>query len=359
MTTGQRLPLALFAVLASLLWAAPASAAVPREYFGVMLDGPALHPLIDIGVEARLIASTGSGSARVAFYWRDLQPVEGQAPDFGPSDRIVSAAARAGLRVFPTIVRAPEWATGGDGREGAVPDDPATYASFAADVVRRYGRNGSFWAENPSLPQLPVFAYQVWNEPDIGRYWQGDPWPSTYVRLLRAAYPAIKGVDPFAQVVAAGLTNRSWEDLDELYAAGARGLFDAAAIHPFSRRPVNVLRIIKLARRTMQRRGDGALALVLSEISWSSGKGRSTHNYGWEMTERGQARKIREILPLLARARERYKIQSVYWYTWLSPPPGERESFSYSGLRRLQRGQFEPVSKPALRAFKATVRRLL
>ena len=349
------LRLALTLVLA-LTFAAPAAAKTPRGFFGVMFDGPALAPETDLVAEARLARRNGFGSMRVAFYWRHMQPEEGDPVDFSETDRIVGAAAQAGMRVFPTIVRAPAWATGGDDHEGAVPLDPSTYAAFVTEVVRRYGRGGTFWAYG-LVPVRPIVSYQVWNEPDIGRYWQGEPWAPTYVRLLRPAARAIKAVDPRAQVVAAGLTNESWEDLRLLYKAGGRRHFDAAAIHPFSRRPSNVLKIVRLARGVMRRAGDRRKPLVLSEVSWSSGKGRSTFNYGWETTERGQAKRIRQILPRLARQRRRLRIQSLYWYTWLSPQLGDDESFSYAGLRRLTE-EGTPISKPALRAFRATVRRL-
>ena len=351
MTTALRL---ILAALAALVAAAPAHAAIPREFFGVMVDGPALAPEIDLESEARLMADTGAGSMRAAFYWRHMQPREGEPIDFSETDRIVAAATQARLRVFPTLVRAPAWATGGDEDEGAVPD-PAAYAAFTAEVVRRYGHGGSFWDTQPV--DLPIRSWQVWNEPDLGRYWQGRPWPSTYVRLLRAARPAIKGADARAQVVAAGITNRSWRGMRALYAAGARGLFDAAAIHPFSRRPSNVVKIVRYVRGAMRRARDGRTPIVLTELSWSSGKGRSTLNYGWETTELGQAERVRQILPMLAAARKRLRIQALYWYTWMSPPVGERASFSYAGLRRLD-DDGKPVSKPALRAFRATVRRL-
>ncbi|HEV2062048.1 MAG TPA: hypothetical protein VGR12_04275 [Solirubrobacteraceae bacterium] len=353
MRSATRLTLAL---VFALTFAAPATAATPRSFFGVMFDGPALRADTDVVSEARLASRSGAGSIRVAFYWRQMQPEAGGPIDFSDTDRIVGAAAQAGMRVFPTIVRAPSWATGGDEHEGAVPLDPSTYAAFVAEVVRRYGRGGTFWSHG-LVPVRPIVSWQVWNEPDIGRYWQGDPWARTYVRLLRPAARAIKAVDPRAQVVAAGLTNRSWVDLRLLYKAGARRHFDAAAIHPFSRRPSNVLKIVRLARAVMRRAGDSRAPLVLSEISWSSGKGRSTFNYGWETTERGQARRIRQILPMLARERRRLRIQSLYWYTWLSPQLGDDESFSYAGLRRLD-DEGAPVSKPALRAFRTTVRRL-
>ena len=100
-----------------------------------------------------------------------------------------------------------------------------------------------------------------------------------------------------------------------------------------------MLKIVRLVRQVMRRNGDATLPLVLSEISWSSGKGKSTFNYGWEETEKGQAARIREILPMLARERNRLRLQALYWYTWLSPAVGDDESFSYSGLRKLRRGQ--------------------
>ena len=354
--TGARRAL-LATLLLVLALCGTAQARVPASFFGVMADGPLLEPQTDLAREARLMRGAGVGSMRVAFYWRDLQPQF--APiDWSSTDRIVEAAARARVRVLPILVRSPAWAAGGDEREGAVPNADA-YANFAAEAVRRYGPRGTFWAQRRDVRPMYVRQWQVWNEPDIGRYLSpppGQSWPAAYVPLLRAANAAIKRDERGATVVAAGLANRSWEDLRELYRAGARGPFDAAAIHPFSRRVSNVLKIVRLARAEMRRRGDARKPLMLTEVSWSSGRGQSSFNYGWETTEAGQAARVREALTALARERTRLRIGGVWWYTWLSPPVGDDESFSYSGLRRLRGGR--PVSKPAYTAFKQTVRRL-
>jgi hypothetical protein len=355
--TKPRLLIAALLACLSALPAATAGAAVPSSFYGVMGDGPLLDGRPDLARETRLMRASGIGTLRVAVYWRSMQPSADAPIDFSRTDRILEASARAGLDVLPVLVRAPSWATGGDGREGAVPDDPQTYANFCTAMVQRYGPAGSFWAQNPSVPRLPVRRWQLWNEPDIPRYWVGRPWAPTYVNLLRPASAAVRAADPTAQVVSAGLTNKSWQDLDELYEAGARGLFDAAAIHPFSRRVVNVVKIVKLARRTMAQNGDARKTLLLTEVSWSSGKGRSTFNYGWETTEKGQAKKIRQALPALTKVRRKFRLGGIWWYTWLSPRLGDDESFSYSGLRRMSKAG-KPVSKPALRAFRSTVKRL-
>jgi hypothetical protein len=111
-----------------------------------------------------------------------------------------------------------------------------------------------------------------------------------------------------------------------------------------------------MARSVMKKEGDPRKPLVLTEISWSSGEGRSRDNHGWETTELGQAQRVRQILKRVVRARKRLRLRAVFWYTWLSPPLGAPQSFDYSGLRRLEDGG--PVSKPALRAFSSTVRKL-
>ena len=356
MTKARILVAALLACLI-VLPSVPASAGVPASFYGVMGDGPLLDGDLDLGREAKLMRASGAGTLRIAVYWRSMQDSANAPVDFTRTDRIVEAAANAGLDMLPVLVRAPSWATGGDTREGAVPDDPQTDANFCTAMVQRYGPTGSFWAEHPSVARRPVRRWQLWNEPDIPRYWVGKPWAASYVNLLRPASAAVHAADPTAQVVSAGLTNKSWQDLGELYKAGAGPLFDAAAIHPFSRRVDNVVKIVKLARRTMAQAGDARKTLMLTEVSWSSGKGKSTFNYGWETTEKGQATKIRQALPALTKVRTKYKLGGIWWYTWLSPKLGDDESFSYSGLRRVAKSG-KPVSKPALRAFSSTVKRL-
>jgi hypothetical protein len=355
--TRAALVLAAALACAAALVVPGTAGAAPRGFFGVMADGPLLlDPRVDLDREVALMRSNGVGAVRLAVYWRELQPTAGGPIDWSSIDRVVAATARQGVRVLPILVRAPGWATGGDLREGAVPD-PAAYAAFCAEAVRRYGPRGSFWREQRGLRRLTIRSWQVWNEPDIGRYFspEGEGWPRAYVRILRAANRAIKRADRGATVVAAGLTNRSWIDLRAVYRAGGRRHFDVAAIHPFSKRVENVVKITELARAEMRKAGDARAKLLLTEISFSSGKGISTFNYGWEFTERGQAARIAALLPRLAAARTRLGLAGVFYYTWLSPEIGDDESFSYAGLRRLSGGGI--VAKPALRAFRTAVRR--
>jgi hypothetical protein len=350
--------LAVAVVIAASLLIAPASAgaAVPRSFFGVMSDGALFAPTVDLGSELALMRSSGVGSTRVAVQWRALQPQPGTT-DFAAFDAYVLATARAGIRILPVVLGTPPWAARNPSNPASPPKDPRQYGAFLSALVQRYGPAGTLWAEHPEVPRVPIRQWQVWNEPDLGKYWAAKDWAPGYVALLRAARAAIKAADPSANVVLAGLTNRSWVDLRRVYAAGGGRLFDLAAVHAFSRRVPNVLKIVTLVRREMRRHGDARKQLVLSEVSWSSGRGHSTFNYGWETSEQGQAQRLKAALARLAARRHADRIAGIYWYTWMSPAIGGKDSFDYSGLRRLDAAG-HPVTKPALAAFRALARRL-
>lgn len=338
--------------------AAPASAAkAPRAFFGVIADGPLLaDDGARLPAETKRMRSSGVGSVRVAVYWPFVEPVPG-AFNVAGLDHLVESAAKAGLDVLPVPQMTPGWAAEDHTDGASPPKDPATFASFLTRLVDRYGPGGTFWAEHPGLKARPIRQWQVWNEPDIGKYWNPKgAWAPAYVALLKPAYTAIKAADPKAKVVVAGVTNKSWEDLDRIYAAGGGKWFDIAAVHPFSATVPNVLKIVGLARKTMAKHGDAKKPLALTEISWSSaGKKATSISYGWETTERGQATRVADVVAGLAKRRAKDRLAGFWWYTWLSPAVGSKFSFDYGGLLRLS-GE-KAVAKPALKAYASAAKK--
>src|SRR3954453_22210516 len=142
----RRLALRL-TTLVALLAAAPAGAqaATPKDFFGVMVNGPALLPTIDLDAEAQRMRSQGVESWRTEFAWDLIEPQRGVF-DWSDADRRVAAAAHAGIDVLALVVRAPAWAYGGSADPFVPPRDPADYAAFVSALIARYGPSGSFWA---------------------------------------------------------------------------------------------------------------------------------------------------------------------------------------------------------------------
>jgi large repetitive protein len=91
------------------------------------------------------------------------------------------------------------------------PKSDADFASYAAAVVSRYGRNGSFWSENPHLVPDPLTALELWNEPYESWDRKPRPDPDAYAALVSQAARAIHAVDPhLAVLMSADL--ESWDD---------------------------------------------------------------------------------------------------------------------------------------------------
>lgn len=330
---------------------------VPRDFFGVAVDGPALRPDGSLGPEAKRIHATGTRSIRVAARWFTLEPEDGKL-ELGSFDRLVLSAARQRIRVLPTVHTTPGWASvDGLGGEGAVPRDPSTYARFLTALVARYGPTGTLWAEHPHVPRMTIRRWEVWNEPAIPIYWDQPDWQHGYVALLKASYAALKRADPGSTVIAAGQANASWILADQLYDAGGEPYFDALAVHPYTTNADKVMQILTLVRRSMAQHGDAKKPLIITEMGFSSGEGRAKQTFGWETDETGQALLVQALLPAIAQQRKRERIIGAYWYTWLTDERRATRSFEFSGLGRVAAGR-RIVAKPALAAWTQTVRDL-
>jgi hypothetical protein len=366
-------PALLIAVVLPLAFAAtPAAAAerrVPERWLGVTVDGPV--GAADDG-EWDLMATSGVESVRAALRWYEMQPYRSAAEvppedaarfrdaggvptDFNDFDAIVAAASRRGLAIVPVVQSTAGWAARRPGDTTSPPRDLATFGRFVSALVARYGPRGSLWAERPELPRIPIREWQIWNEPNIIRYWSKQPFARSYVRLLRTAHRALHAGDRGATVVLAGLPNVSWEALRSIYDAGGRGSFDAVALHPYTGTPSLVMKLVRSARKVMRDHGDRKLPIWITELSWPAARGKVARPAGFTVTEAYQRRRLNKALLLLSAARTRHRIERVFWYTWLSTEAGE-SAFDWAGLRRQRGGSV--VDAPALATFRDWARRL-
>ena len=346
--------------------------AVPQGFVGVTGGQPFLDGKVDNKREAATMASAGVESLRLPFHWSDMQPFPALAPaaarkvtsfpvvngvltNFATTDRMVQAAAQHGITVLPVVLGTPVWAARHRGQPNSPPAGTAPFAAFMRGLVQRYGPQGTFWAQHPGVPRRPIRDWQIWNEPDHLVYWSDQPFARDYVRLLRAAHTAVHAADPGARVVLAGFANRSWDLLDQVYAAGGRGAFDVAAIHPYTLEVGNVMRTIRYARAVMTRNHDPR-PLMLTEITWASSLGHTKLRFGYETTEAGQASHLASLIPQIAAQRKQLGIDRFYWETWVSRDSAPNP-VDYGGLRELQPSG-AVRDKPALAAFERVARQL-
>jgi hypothetical protein len=177
----------------------------------------------EIDRELDAVSKTSASWLRVLIDWSRIEYAKSKY-NWDYLDRVVAAANGHGLKMLGVITYAPEWARPGDTYFTGPPNDAADYADFATAVTARYGGQISNW--------------ELWNEPNLWRYWgKSDIDAAWYTRLVVAAYPAIKRAQPASTVVLGGLSRFGAvsppDFMEQVYAAGGGGSFDAAAMHPY------------------------------------------------------------------------------------------------------------------------------
>ncbi len=233
----------------------------------------------------------------------------------GPiNDEIMKAFAEDGMEVMFTMPARKPFAA-----EGAVMGPWRNRSTFATDeefiaeylkdvtaVLERYGKGGTFWAENPEVPANPLQLLEVFNEPNFwyldtakedranhfppkdpaARAAQDSSRQKLYAKLLVAAYAHIKSRWPEVQVVgfaaggAVGADVPFIKAVHELDPAVAQS-YDILSTHPYVRpappegsyvKPFGKIAIIdgtRKIREIMASAGTANKPLWWTELNWT------------------------------------------------------------------------------------------
>jgi hypothetical protein len=300
------------------------SVSVPASFFGVMTQGPPTDATFE------RMAPAGVGTFRTFFPWSQLEP-EADDYDFSLTDPIVSGAAEQGIEVLPYLLATPPWVASLDGRNCGdhcglfAPDSPPSldaWRNFIAAVVDRYGPGGEFWKAHPDLPEVPIRAWQIWNEQNSPSFYAPRPDVASYARLVDVAAAAIRDRDPGAEVVLGGMFGTplggeapaiaATDYLRQLYSSfGSDPPFDAVAVHPYGAHTSKVVEQVEGLRQVIEDAGDDA-RLWVTEIGWSSDEGAEPLERGAD----GQATALTESYDYLIDNRDALDLQGIVWYSW-------------------------------------------
>jgi hypothetical protein len=336
------------AMALSALAASSAGAQQPKELYGVV---PWKTPSVK---DFNRLKKANVGIYRMTFLWPVVEFKRG-ARNWYPYDKIFRRVARAGMRVLPTVVGSPRFAARKFQYPPRTRRNQRAWAAFLKAAAQRYGAGGSFWKANPTVPNLPVKWWQVWNEPNFRAYWFKKPRASAYAKFLKLSNKALKGGDATAKVLLAGLPDtrlgiRGPRYLTQLYKRHAGRWFDAVALHGYAKNAGAVMRLVRRQRRIMAHYGDAGKPLFVTEVGWATGGPVSGGTRKFKTTIRGQAKKLSSTFGALTRARLRYKIGAILWFSWRDRRrfKGERNWWAiHTGLIN-RRGK----AKPAFRALR-------
>ena len=173
----------------------------------------------------------GLGWVKVQISWKLYEPYAGEYHEerFAELDQFVDTAVSHDINVILSVSKAPEWSRPTTELDGP-PNDFALYHQFMAYLANRY--------------RGKVDAYELWNEPNLQREWNGFPLSGAdFVQLLQqgatgvrahdaevtlvAGAPAVTGIDDRVNAIA----DRTF--LREMLAAGVNDFVDAIGVHPY------------------------------------------------------------------------------------------------------------------------------
>jgi hypothetical protein len=306
--------------LLALLVPASAAAKVPKGFFGVEAEAPTDH-------DFKRIAQTGFGAHRYVFNWRAIQKTRKGGYLWGQTDLRLKQAAEQGIRTTIVLVGTPRFVK--KKPNGFYPprsgQDLKAWSNFVEAAAKRYGRDGSFWNENPGLDAKPVHDWIAWNEQNARNFWRPKPNPRDYAKLVKRTDRALSKADPGADVVLGGMygypkdasSYKATDFLRKLYAVkGIEKHFEAINLHPYGGGVGAVRKQIKQARAAVRKAGDKRVKVLIGEVGWASfGNPRSNQVVG----ERGQAKRLSQALKLFVHKRKAWNLLGSFIYTWRDP----------------------------------------
>ncbi len=188
------------------------------------------------------IEHTGSAMTRMQFNWQTVAE-KGWANTY---DVWVKKAVMHGQQILPYFYGRK---TATNNSRYYLESEWAEFESvFVQEAVKRYGFNGKFWSENPSVPYRPIWVWEVWNEENAaGNSPSGEASGKTYAKFLKATDEAIRSAqnqiepNPHSTLVLFGglyqpdhgISVSTYLEEAKNSGASVSAHFDGLAIHPY------------------------------------------------------------------------------------------------------------------------------
>jgi hypothetical protein len=355
-----RLLLGLAALAVMLMPVGAAQAGVPKVFFGITQGGTVQGP------DYQKMHDTKVRTMRISVNWKQVEPQPGDFHWGNAVDNRVAALAQNGITPLMSIYGAPQWATGSTNQ--AVPPLKGSalqaWKTFLKTAVKRYKKGGVFWRDSPNLPERPVNSWQIWNEPNLAKYFAkpgnafpADPVPNApkaYAKFVKASDKAVGGADKHAKVILAGLSGNAKSRSTDPHKFIKKFLkvkkvtkhFNAAALHPYASSINDYKSRVSKFRKALNKGGAKKKPIWLTEVGWGSASNGQRLNKGIA----GQSKLLRKSFAVTLKKRKTWKIARLFWFDWRDPAPGGPPGCSFCPSAGLLR--HDGTAKPAYNNFK-------
>lgn len=178
------------------------------------------------------------------------------------------------------------------------PEGQKAFINYVEDVTSRYKDKGVIW--------------EIWNEPNILKYWDTRPNYKDYALLVEKSSKVIKKNDPSGTVVApalAGLNEESLSWLEEVIKRGLLKDIDAISVHPYrASSPETVIHDYSQLRKLLKKYNYSQLPVIAGEWGYPS----NAQWYNIKLSRKQQA----QYLVRTYLVNELQGIPISIWYDW-------------------------------------------
>ena len=177
------------------------------------------------------VRTLGLGWVKTQVSWKLYQPDPDRFDDYRwqELDRLVEVAENEGIKVMLSVAKAPEWSRPTTELDGP-PLEFSNFQTFMEVLATRY--------------QGRVAAYELWNEPNLQREWNGMSLnASALVELIRAGASGVRLADSKAILISGAPATTGINDgltaiddrifFQQMITAGITDIVDVVGAHPY------------------------------------------------------------------------------------------------------------------------------
>jgi len=170
--------------------------------------------------EMKMLAEGGFRWLRMDFVWGRIERTRG-VYDWSAYDRLVKAGEPHGMRFLFILDYSNQLYE--SERSVRTAAGRAAFARWAAAAVKRYKGRGILW--------------EMWNEPNLDKFWGPEATTQDYIRLAKAVGQGIRTAAPKEYYIGPGTSGIPMDFLAQCFQAGLLEYWCAVSVHPYRQSP--------------------------------------------------------------------------------------------------------------------------
>lgn len=266
------------------------------------------------------IAGAGFRYIRMDYIWNHVEKQKG-VYDFKPYDELLDALDRKGIR--PLFILCYGNVSYDEGNAPHTDTGRVAFVKYAKAAAERFKGRGILW--------------EIWNEPNLGKFWQPNASVEDYVKLAKLVYPALKEADPDCTVLAPALAGWDFGFMESACKLGLLEYTDVVSLHAYgAAKPEDAARYYSTIRDIVAK-----YAPKGKQIPIVSGEWGYPAVAGFTVEKQGEYI-VRSFLTNLMN-----DVRLSIWYDWRDDGPDPNEAEHHFGTVYL-----DYQEKPAYKAMK-------